>query len=295
MTGFGSPALIAMTFVPRVIASSILLTSSDDDWPAPVTIETFWPGLRFGLRLGTGLLEQVRSLASDGMITVIFLPSALALVVPESGPRRAVARTAAGRNRDERGHHPHSDESSPYHHSSWSCEPVVRASGDITAAGANDQADEVLMVLRGRDRFPDLSALPEHHGTVGDLHHVVQVVRDQDHGDALLGQAPDELEDLGGLAQAEGRGRLVEDHDAAGEGDGARHGDGLALAADMRPSGLSRSLIRTWRRSSCSRQRSVISFWRSSPRGPSQRGRRSSRPMKKLAAGVRLPKSARSW
>jgi hypothetical protein len=85
------------------------------------------------------------------------------------------------------------------------------------------------MVLRGRDRLPDLSALTEHHRAVGHLHDVVQVVRHEDHGDALLRQPPDEPKHLGRLAQPEGGGRLVEDHEAAGEGHGARHGDGLAL------------------------------------------------------------------
>ena len=44
-------------------------------------------------------------------------------------------------------------------------------------------------------------------------------------------QLQDQVEDLARLAQAERRGRLVEDHHLAREHGGARHGDGLALAA----------------------------------------------------------------
>jgi hypothetical protein len=42
----------------------------------------------------------------------------------------------------------------------------------------------------------------------------VQVVRDQQHAEALLGEAIDELQHLLGLGDAERRGRLVEDDEA---------------------------------------------------------------------------------
>ena len=50
---------------------------------------------------------------------------------------------------------------------------------------------------------------------VRDLEDVVQVVGDQDDGEALLAEALDEVEHLAGLRDAERRGRLVEDHDAS--------------------------------------------------------------------------------
>ena len=62
-----------------------------------------------------------------------------------------------------------------------------------------------------------------------DLEDVVQVVRDQDHGEALLAQARDEVEHLLGLRHAERGGRLVEDHDAC-----EFHITALATATDWR-------------------------------------------------------------
>ena len=64
---------------------------------------------------------------------------------------------------------------------------------------------------------------------VGDLHHVVHVVRDQYDAAPLVGQAAYEVEDLAGLGHTEGRGGLVEeDHLAVPQHRlGDRHG--LAL------------------------------------------------------------------
>ena len=47
-----------------------------------------------------------------------------------------------------------------------------------------------------------------------DVEDVVQVVRDQDDGEFLIGEPLDEVEHLLGLGHAERRGRLVEDHEA---------------------------------------------------------------------------------
>ena len=49
--------------------------------------------------------------------------------------------------------------------------------------------------------------------SVGDLEDVVEVVADQDHAEAVVGEPADEVEDLLGLGDAEGGGRLVEDDD----------------------------------------------------------------------------------
>jgi hypothetical protein len=73
----------------------------------------------------------------------------------------------------------------------------------------------------------------------GHLEDVREVVADDDHGDALLGQALDQVEHLLGLRDAEGGGRLVEDDDARLLQDRRGDRDGLALSARERrdPSG----------------------------------------------------------
>ena len=77
----------------------------------------------------------------------------------------------------------------------------------------------------------DVAAEPQHGDPVGDLEDVVQVVRDQDDGEPLLGQPLDELEHLLRLRDAERGGRLVEDHEPRVPHHRAGDGDGLSLAA----------------------------------------------------------------
>src|SRR5579875_627887 len=69
---------------------------------------------------------------------------------------------------------------------------------------------------------------------VRELEDVGHVVADEDDGLAVGAQVTDELEHLAGLPHAERRGRLVQDHDLAAEGGGARDGHGLALPAGQR-------------------------------------------------------------
>ena len=69
---------------------------------------------------------------------------------------------------------------------------------------------------------------------VGDLEDVDQVVADHDDAQAALAQAPDQLQHLGGLRDAERRGRLVEQHDPGLAEQRARHRDLLALTAGER-------------------------------------------------------------
>ena len=70
---------------------------------------------------------------------------------------------------------------------------------------------------------------------VGQVEDVVDVVADQEDADALVLQLADEVADLGGLRRAEGRGRLVHDHDPGVEVDGPRDRDGLALTSGQVP------------------------------------------------------------
>ncbi len=62
----------------------------------------------------------------------------------------------------------------------------------------------------------------------------MKVVRDDDHGEALLAQPAHEREHLLGLCDPERRGRLVEDHELGVPLDGLRDRDGLPLAARQR-------------------------------------------------------------
>ena len=73
---------------------------------------------------------------------------------------------------------------------------------------------------------------PEVEGdhAVGDLHHVVHVVRDEDDAAALVGQTAYQVEHLPRLGDAEGRGGLVEEDDLAVPEHGLGDGDGLSLA-----------------------------------------------------------------
>ena len=80
----------------------------------------------------------------------------------------------------------------------------------------------------------DVPAEAEHRDAGRRLEDVVQVVRDQDDREPLLGQPLDEREHLLGLRYAERGGRLVEDHELRVPHHRARDRDGLPLAAGER-------------------------------------------------------------
>ena len=78
------------------------------------------------------------------------------------------------------------------------------------------------------------AAEPQHDDAVGDGLHVGHRVADQHDGVAALAQPDDQREQLGGLPQPEGGGRLVEhDHPRRAE-QRARDRDDLPLAAGQR-------------------------------------------------------------
>jgi hypothetical protein len=64
----------------------------------------------------------------------------------------------------------------------------------------------------GRDRV-HLLAPPQHRHPVGDLEHLAQLVRDEDHGHALARERAEDLEQLGRLLGGEDGRRLVQDED----------------------------------------------------------------------------------
>ena len=76
-----------------------------------------------------------------------------------------------------------------------------------------------------------LTPAPEHRDPIADGEHVGHAVADQDDRDVLVAQAPDQVEHLGHLADADRGGRLVHQHDLGirQPGPGDRHR--LALAA----------------------------------------------------------------
>ena len=132
---------------------------------------------------------------------------------------------------------------------------------------------------------------------VGDRHHVVHAVGDEDDGDAVVSKASDQLEDLGGLAQAERGGGLVQDDQAGGERHRSRDGDGLSLATghqgdvgvEVRQPHLQPVEQLAGARGSCRAGRASAGRWAASA------GRAISRPAKKFAVGLRLSNRARSW
>ena len=80
----------------------------------------------------------------------------------------------------------------------------------------------------------ELAAL-QHDDAVGDLEDLLDVVGDEQHGRAGVGDGPRERPDLRRLGEAEGRGRLVHDHEVHAVAHDAQDLDDLALAAGQQP------------------------------------------------------------
>ena len=96
---------------------------------------------------------------------------------------------------------------------------------------AGDGRDDVLVADIRHQEVPVVAAESQHHDPVGDGLHVGHVVADQHDAVTPLAQAFDEVEHLGGLGDAERRGRLVEDHDPRVADERAGDRDGLPLPA----------------------------------------------------------------
>src|SRR4051794_33228457 len=97
-------------------------------------------------------------------------------------------------------------------------DPLVgggRRQAEVAAAAAGDELDDL-----GHGAVAGLHLgghPPEEEGdhAVGHGHHVVHVVADEHHAEALVGQAPDQFEHLLGLRHTERGGGLVEEDDLA--------------------------------------------------------------------------------
>ena len=124
--------------------------------------------------------------------------------------------------------------------SSSTVRPSTGSSGSAGCAGALVDAQQHLaadhqprQALLGRARGGqrlDLLAAPQHGDPVGDLGHLVQLVADEDDRLPLLGQAPDDREELVRLLRRQHRGRLVEHEDVGAAVERLQDLDALLLA-----------------------------------------------------------------
>ena len=110
--------------------------------------------------------------------------------------------------------------------------------GTFESSPDGDRLDDLLLVGLGALELGHVLAEAQHRDRVGDLEDVVKVVGDDDHAQALLAQAPDQLEHLSRLRHAEGGGGLVEEHHARVPHHGLGHGHRLALPAGQAGHGL---------------------------------------------------------
>src|SRR5829696_7506440 len=96
---------------------------------------------------------------------------------------------------------------------------------------AYDHRDQAFVVLLVRLGLSHDIALTENYSPVSHLHDVFEVVGYHDHRDAVSWSLLDQAQHVARFAGAQGRGRLVEDHDLTPEGHGAGAGHRLPLAA----------------------------------------------------------------
>ena len=96
--------------------------------------------------------------------------------------------------------------------------PAGRAEAGEPSANLGDvptehRGDHLELGRLGDRAGPDPPAVAQDRDPVGDLEHLVEVVADEEQGDAGAAQASDHPEQLGHLARLERGRRLVEDHD----------------------------------------------------------------------------------
>ena len=161
--------------------------------------------------------------------------------------------------------------------------------GDDVVVGPGDGRDDLLGGDRADVEDAVVAAQAEDDHAVGDRAHVLHVVADHDHAEPAVAQPLDEVEHLGGLGDAEGGGRLVEDDDLRVTQQRAGDGDGLPLPARQR---RDRDAAR-WGSSPTARAAAPTS----APPWPRRRGAsgRSSWPRNRFSITLRFSQSARSW
>src|SRR5580692_62718 len=111
---------------------------------------------------------------------------------------------------------------------------LSRNSGEALRGTGGHEVDDGLGVVLRRGPDGDQAAQAQHGDPVRDRLDVVEVVRDDDHRDVLALQPFDQVEHDPGLGHAEGRGRLVQDHQLGLAHHGPGDRDRLPLAAGQR-------------------------------------------------------------
>src|SRR5215210_1243850 len=96
---------------------------------------------------------------------------------------------------------------------------------------ADDHGDQAFVVLLVGLGLSHDVALTEDYGPVCHLHDVFEVVGDHDHRDPVSWGVLDQAQHVARFTGAQGRGRLVEDHDLTPEGHRTGAGHRLPLAA----------------------------------------------------------------
>src|SRR5438105_1031332 len=88
------------------------------------------------------------------------------------------------------------------------CSSVTDMALDLLDS-AGDEAGDLLRRTGGDFLVGDLPAPPEYDDPIGHREDVGHAVADEDHRDALIAQAPDEVQHLGHLANRNRRGRFI--------------------------------------------------------------------------------------
>ncbi len=107
--------------------------------------------------------------------------------------------------------------------------------GGLAGVGLRQLAahHELRQLARGhvlREHGGDRAAGADHGDGVGDAEHLVELVADEQHGDALRGQFAERLEQVVDLLRHEYGGGLVEDEDAGASVEHLHDLDSLAVA-----------------------------------------------------------------
>ena len=105
-----------------------------------------------------------------------------------------------------------------------SAEPRGGGSFGVHQLAAHHGGHQAARVELAAGVFADEPAVAQHRHAIADLVHLVEEVRDEQDGDALVAQPADQREQRLHFVGVEARGGLVEDQHARVGGDGARHG-----------------------------------------------------------------------
>ena len=106
---------------------------------------------------------------------------------------------------------------------------AARATGHGVVGGAGDRGDDVFAGDVGDSEVAVVPSESEYDDSVGDGENVGHVVADEEDSVAFVAESLDQVEHFGGLGDAEGGRRFVEDDDARFADQGSCDRDGLPL------------------------------------------------------------------